>query len=119
MSDFLIKQTDEEGSHFDYDPSFTETESFAQKVLLLLNTWSKEFAYDTKKGIDYHSVMQNNYPASSLEAFFLFNLRKQITVFDTFDTYSMDYNRNTGLLKISFIAYSTTGESVEINNFEI
>jgi len=119
MADFEIKSIDLESTHFDIDISFTKTDSFAQKVLLTLNTWKNEFAYDVTKGIDYRTVLSESFSAKSLEAFFLFSLKDQIKEFDTFDNYTLDYNRTTQTANISFIAYSLTGGSVQIENFDI
>ncbi|MBL1293350.1 MAG: hypothetical protein COB61_005715 [Thiotrichales bacterium] len=118
MDDFKIKIL-KDGFHFDYEISFEKTDSFTQRVLLTLNTWKNEFAYDTEKGIDYHHVLSNKIPARALESFFLSSLKKQLSDFDTFDNYTLDYDKTEQTAHISFRAYSTTGEVVEIKNFEI
>lgn len=119
MEDFKLKILDFESTHFDYEISFEKTDSFAQRVLLTLNTWKNEFAYDTSKGVDYHTVLKDNFSTRSLEAFFLFTLKKQLEDFDTFDKYRLDYNQTTQTAYISFTAYSLEGEEVVIENFEI
>lgn len=119
MFDFKLKVLNFESTHFDYEVTFEKTESFAQRVLLTLNTWKDEFAYDTDKGIDYHTVLKENFSTRSLEAFFLFSLKKQLKDFSTFDGYKLDYNQSTQTAHISFTAYSLDGEEVVIDNFEI
>ncbi len=119
MADFEIKSINLEGTHFDIDISFNKTDSFAQKVLLTLNTWKKEFVYDTKKGVDYQTILRDDFNSKNLEAFFLFSLKEQIEDFETFDNYKLDYNKSKQTANISFTAYSKTGESVKIDSFAI
>jgi len=56
MEDF--KTITENNIHFDYDLSFSKTDSFEQKILHYLNTWLKEFHYDQNKGFDHLSFLQ-------------------------------------------------------------
>ncbi len=119
MADFQIKNINSNHTHFDIDISFKKIDSFAQKLLLILNTWKNEFAYDTTAGIDYYAVLSKDFSMKSLEAFFLFSLKDQIKEFDTFDEYVLVYNYETQTANISFTAYSISGESKRIDNFEI
>lgn len=119
MADFKVKSINEEGTHFDIDISFNKTDSFAQKVLLTLNTWKKEFVYDTQKGIDYQTILRDDFNSKNLEAFFLFSLKEQIEDFETFDNYRLDYQKEKQTANISFVAYSKSGESARIENFTI
>ena len=119
MEDFKLKILNDESSHFDYEIPFEKTDSFAQRVLLTLNTWKDEFVYDTTKGVDYHTILKDNFSTRSLEAFFLFTLKKNLEDFDTFDKYKLDYNKSTQTAYISFTAYSIDGTEVVIENFEI
>lgn len=119
MNDFKLNLLDETSSHFDIDISFEKVQSFAQRVLLTLNTWSDEFAYNTKKGIDYKAVLKSSFSPQSLEAFFLFSLKKQLSDFDTLDSFEAEYNQIEATVKVSFIAYSKTGENTSIDNFEL
>jgi len=117
--DFKIIPTNLEGTHFDIDISFKKVDSFAQKILLILNTWESEFVYDTKKGIDYRTVLNENFNAKYLESFFLYSLKKQLKSFDTFTNYKINFNKETKIATITFTAFSKTGESVMIENFEL
>lgn len=119
MNDFKLKKLDDNSSYFDFELSFEVVDSFAQKLLLLLNTWTREFAYDTKKGIDYENILKENFSPRFLESFFLYTLKKQLSSFETFDDFVAEYDRINSSVKISFIAYSKSGEEVTIDNFEL
>jgi len=119
MYDFKIHEADESGAYFDYDIGFVKVESFAQRVLLTLNTWQGEFAYDTDKGIDFQTILKNDFPIRSLEAFFLFNLKRQLPDFDTIDGFKAEHDIASSTVTISFTAYSKTGEELVINNLAL
>ncbi len=119
MADFKVHEIDLDGGHFDIDIGFIKVDNFAQEVLLTLNTWKNEFAYDVKKGLDYDTIMRENFSSRSLEAFLLFNLKRQLQNFDTFDNYKLEYDKLNSQASVSFIAYSTTGQSVSIDNFTL
>lgn len=119
MEDFKLNIQDENASHFDYAIPFEKVDSFAQRVLLTLNTWTSEFAYDTTKGIDYETMMRDDFPSRSLEAFFLFNLKKQLSDFETLDEFIAEHDKKNGHVYISFIAYSKTGYAYKLNEFQL
>jgi len=119
MSDLKVVPINIEMTHFDYDSAFIKTESFAQKVVLVLNTWKKEFVYDEKKGIDYETIMSENFPHQVLESFFLFSLKENIEDFNTITEWKIDYNQLKSTAYISFIAHSKSGETVYIENYQI
>ncbi len=118
--DFKIKSISGENmTHFDLELNFEQVSSFAQRVLLVLNTWKNEFAYNIDKGTDYEAIMKEDFSSKTLEAFFLYTLKEQIEEFDTISNFTAEFNRVTGEAKINFIAYSTTGSTATITNFNI
>lgn len=119
MNDFKINPLNLESTHFDYDLSFTKTDSFAQRVLLVLNTWKNEFVYDTNKGVDYHTVMSENFNHKVLESFILYTLKKQMLDFDTITQWRMDYRKEKSTAYISFIAHSLDGKTAVVENYGI
>lgn len=118
MSDFKIKVL-ADGLHFDYDLSFELVDSFSQKVLLILNTWKTEFAYDESAGVEYQSVMEGRVKSSALESFFMLSLKEQLPEFKTLDTFTLDFNRKKSEAKVSFIAYSIDGLIAKIDSFKL
>lgn len=119
MNDFKVKPLNLEGTHYDYELSFDKTDSFAQRVLLVLNTWSNEFVYDTDKGVDYHTVMSENFNHKVLESFVLFTLKKQMEDFDTITEWKLEYKKEQSTAYISFIAHSVDGQTAVIDNYGI
>jgi hypothetical protein len=119
FTDLKLKILNDESSHFDIDLSSEGVASFAQRVLLTLNTWKSEFSYDSEKGIDYPTILKENFSPRYLEAFFLFSLKSQLPDFDTMDNFEAEHDKVNARVKISFIAYSTTGEETTINQFQI
>lgn len=119
MNDFKVRPLNEEGTHFDYEQPFIKVQSFAQRVLLLLNTWKNEFVYDINKGVDYYTVLSENFHHSALEPFLLFTLRKQMIDFDTISDWKLEYNKADSTAFISFIAYSKDGQTVTVDNYAI
>ena len=118
--DFKIKSISGENmTHFDLELNFEQVSSFAQRVLLVLNTWKNEFVYNIDKGTDYEAIMKEDFSSKTLEAFFLYTLKEQIEEFDTISNFTAEFNRVTGEAKINFIAYSTTGSAATITNFNI
>ena len=118
--DFKIKSISGENmTHFDLELNFEQVSSFVQRVLLVLNTWKNEFAYNIDKGTDYEAIMKEDFSSKTLEAFFLYTLKEQIEEFDTISNFTAEFNRVTGEAKINFIAYSTTGSTATITNFNI
>lgn len=118
--DFKIKSISGENmTHFDLELNFEQVSSFAQRVLLVLNTWKNEFTYNIDKGTDYEAIMKEDFSSKTLEAFFLYTLKEQIEEFDTISNFTAEFNRVTGEAKINFIAYSTTGSTATITNFNI
>ena len=119
MIDFKINLLNEESSHFDYDLSFSQTDSFAQRVLLTLNTWKKEFVYNIDKGIDYQAILSSTFSSRSLESFFLYELNTQLADFKSLDNFVLEFNKATGEAKVSFIAYSVDEQKAQITEFKI
>lgn len=119
MNDFKVKPLNLEGTHYDYEVPFIKVQSFAQRVLLILNTWKNEFVYDTDKGVDYYTVLSENFHHSALEPFLLFTFRKQMIDFDTITNWKLEYNKVDSAAFISFIAYSKDEQTVVIDNYEI
>lgn len=119
MKDFKLDLLNETASHFDYKIPFEGVDSFAQRVILLLNTWKNEFAYNSEKGIDYETIIRDNFSPLSLEPFFLFHLKKQLIDFETLDNFKAEHDKKNAYVFISFIAYSKSGEQVTIEKLSI
>lgn len=118
--DFKIKSISGENmTHFDIELNFEQVSSFSQRVLLILNTWKNEFAYNIGKGIDYQAILKEDFSSKTLEAFFLYSLQEQLDDFDTISKFEAEFNRVTGEAKINFIAHSKTDETATISNFTI
>ena len=118
--DFKIKSISGENmTHFDIELNFEQVSSFSQRVLLILNTWKNEFAYNIGTGIDYQAILKEDFSSKTLEAFFLYSLQEQLDDFDTLSKFEAEFNRVTGEAKINFIAHSKTDETATISNFTI
>ncbi|NCB10299.1 MAG: hypothetical protein EOM78_01535 [Erysipelotrichia bacterium] len=118
--DFKIKSISGENmTHFDIELNFEQISSFSQRVLLILNTWKNEFAYNIGKGIDYQAILKEDFSSKTLEAFFLYSLQEQLDDFDTISKFEAEFNRVTEEAKINFIAHSKTDETATISNFTI
>lgn len=118
--DFKIKSISGENmTHFDIELDFEQVSSFAQRVLLVLNTWKKEFAYNVRGGVDYEAMLKEDFSSKTLEAFFLYSLKEQLEDFDTISSFQAEFNRQTGEAKINFIAHSINDETATVKNFTI
>lgn len=118
--DFKIKSISGENmTHFDIELDFEQVNSFAQRVLLVLNTWKKEFAYNVRGGVDYEAMLKEDFSSKTLEAFFLYSLKEQLEEFDTISSFQAEFNRQTGEAKINFIAHSINDETATVKNFTI
>lgn len=118
--DFKIKSISGENmTHFDIELDFEQVNSFAQRVLLVLNTWKKEFAYNVRGGVDYEAILKEDFSSKTLEAFFLYSLKEQLEDFDTISSFQAEFNRQTGEAKINFIAHSINNETATVKNFTI
>ena len=118
--DFKIKSISGENmTHFDIELDFEQVNSFAQRVLLVLNTWKKEFAYNVRGGVDYEAILKEDFSSKTLEAFFLYSLKEQLEDFDTISSFQAEFNRQTGEAKINFIAHSINDETATVKNFTI
>lgn len=118
--DFKIKSISGENmTHFDLELDFEQVNSFAQRVLLVLNTWKNEFAYNVRGGVDYEAMLKEDFSSKTLEAFFLYTLKEQLEDFDTISKFEAEFNRQTGEAKINFIAHSKEGDTATVKNFTI
>lgn len=118
--DFKVEATALSTSHFDYEIPFKKTNSFSQRLLLKLNTWLNEYAYDLYDGVDYVAVFKNDaYDSEKIESFFLSALLANMEDFENFEDFDMQYKESTGEAFISFTAYSKTGQSAKIDNFQV
>lgn len=120
MVDLKITTIETSAAHFDYEIPFKKTDSFAQRLMLKLNTWLNEYAYDLYDGVDYTAVFKNNaYDSEKIESFFLSALLANMEDFENFEDFEMQYKDATGEAFISFTAYSKTGQSAKIEQFQI
>lgn len=118
--DFKIKSISGENmTHFDLELDFEQVNSFAQRVLLVLNTWKNEFAYNVRGGVDYEAMLKEDFSSKTLEAFFLYTLKEQLEDFDTISKFEAEFNRQTGEAKINFIAHSKQSDTATVKNFTI
>jgi len=119
MFDFEVKEISENPGYFDFDPAMEKTEGFAQRLALMLNTWKKEFPYNTDRGIDYEAILSGSVSARSLEAFFVYSLREQLGDFDRLDSFTLEHDRATGSVKVGFRAFSKSGDEILIPAYAI
>lgn len=119
----VVSVTGETQSHFDIEISngdFIKTDSFAQRVLLSLNTWFSEFVYQQTTGVDYMAVLKDTKISSSrIESFILSSLLKDLEDFETLEDFELKFDENTQIASISFVAYSKTGQSAKVKNKEL
>jgi hypothetical protein len=120
VQDLKIKQIS--NGYFDYD--FTEagiekTESFAQRLILTLNTWKAEFLYNTEEGIDYLSLFKSYHKSKAIESFFIFSLRENLLDFDFLTEFNLSWSIDKKTAYVCFVAHSKNGEKADIVKFEI
>jgi len=119
MLDFTVKEIPGSVGYFDFDPTMETTQSFEQRVALMMNTWKKEFAYNIDRGINYEAILKGDVSARSLEAFFVYSLREQLDDFERLDGFSLEHNRATGEVKVGFRAISKAGDEILIVGYQI
>ncbi len=124
MVDLKIESiSGETQKHFDFvldSKGFIKTESFAQRVLLSLNTWISEFAYNKTTGVDYIAVFTDlKLSSDKIESFVFATLSKDMSDFSTLRNFELKIDEISNSASIGFVAYSTTGQSAEISDFEI
>lgn len=120
MTDFKIENISlDNHSHYDININFEKVDSFAQRVLLTLNTWKNEFAYDVEGGVDYEAVLNDNFSSRTLEAFFIHTLKEQLKDFSSLNNFVLEFDKSNSVAKVSFIAYSVDNQKATVENFEI
>ena len=117
MFDFKIVEL--ENGRFDYDLSFEKTSSFAQRVLLVLNTWKTEFSYHQEAGLDYLSIFRGKYKSEAIESFFILSLNENLEDFEKLTEFKLTYSNNKKIAYVTFLVFSKNGESHYVENYEL